>query len=124
LKENTQKQPRESAIRVEQQERLSKKETLKEGGARDQKRSVLPLLQVLTKYGGRSPHFISKVLGVDEALVVANLKELQKQGKILSSGNRGVLCATSQTTEITESQYAYGNYRNLICIHELNYPTS
>jgi predicted transcriptional regulator len=41
------------------------------------------ILQVLTRYGGRPPHFIAKALGVDEAVVVANLKELQKQGKIL-----------------------------------------
>jgi hypothetical protein len=78
LKENTQKQPRESAIRAEEQERLSKK--VEPETRRDLSREIL---QVLTKYGGRSPHFISKVLGVDEVLVVANLKELQKQGKIL-----------------------------------------
>jgi predicted transcriptional regulator len=41
------------------------------------------ILQVLRKYGGRPPHFIAKALRVDEALVVADLKELQKQGKIL-----------------------------------------
>ena len=78
MKENTQKQPRESAIRVEEQERLSKK--VEPETRRDLSREIL---QVLTKYGGRSPHFVAKALGVDEAVVVANLKELQKQGKIL-----------------------------------------
>jgi predicted transcriptional regulator len=41
------------------------------------------ILQVLTKYGGRPPHFIAKALGVDEGIVIANLRELQNQGKIL-----------------------------------------
>lgn len=40
------------------------------------------ILQVLTTYGARSPHFIAKALGVDERLVLADLKELQKEGKI------------------------------------------
>lgn len=78
MKENTQKQPRESAIRVEEQERLSKK--AEPETRRDLSREIL---QVLMKYGGRSPHFIAKAVGVDEALVVADLKELQKQGRIL-----------------------------------------
>jgi hypothetical protein len=37
---------------------------------------------VLTTYGARSPHFIAKALGVDERLVLADLQELQKEGKI------------------------------------------
>lgn len=40
------------------------------------------ILDMLTKYGGRPPHFIARAIGVDERLVVSTLKALERQGKI------------------------------------------
>lgn len=62
----------EHAKRVEQDRRLRGVEP---STGRDLRTKIL---QVLATYGARSPHFIARALGVNETLVLADLKNFRR----------------------------------------------